>query len=281
MKSCNPYKLARAGMVALAGISLALAGCGSSDPKSQGGGPGGRGPKGPVTVGYVIVQQGSAPVMQDLPGRVAAFQVSDVRPQVSGVILRRLFREGSFVRQGQTLYQIDPSLYKAQAAQAPANLQSARARPKPRGPAPHDTGRSSNRRRSPSRIIRTRWPRRGRPMRPSRRTPRRPKRADQPALHPRPGADHRPDRPVERHRRRAGHRQPGGCPDDDHAARSGLCRHPAVGGRPARAAASRWRRAAPSPTTAQVRLKLPDGSIMATPAPSSSAEVLVDQAPAP
>ena len=76
MKSCNPYKLARAGMVALAGISLALAGCGSSDPKSQGGGPGGRGPKGPVTVGYVIVQQGSAPVMQDLPARVSAFQVS-------------------------------------------------------------------------------------------------------------------------------------------------------------------------------------------------------------
>ncbi len=127
MKSCNPYKLARAGMVALAGISLALAGCGSSDPKSQGGGPGGRGLKGPVTVGYVIVQQGSAPVMQDLPARVSAFQVSDVRPQISGVILRRLFREGSFVRQGQTLYQVDPSVYNAQAAQAQANLQSARA----------------------------------------------------------------------------------------------------------------------------------------------------------
>jgi len=114
-------------MVALAGISLALAGCGSSDPKSQGGGPGGRGPKGPVTVGYVIVQQGSAPVMQDLPARGSAFQVSDVRPQISGVILRRLFREGSFVRQGQTLYQVDPSVYNAQAAQAQANLQSARA----------------------------------------------------------------------------------------------------------------------------------------------------------
>jgi membrane fusion protein (multidrug efflux system) len=78
-------------------------------------------------VGFVVVQQGSAPLVQDLPGRVSAFQVSDVRPQVSGVILRRLFREGSFVRQGQTLYQIDPSVYQAQAAQAAANLQSARA----------------------------------------------------------------------------------------------------------------------------------------------------------
>jgi membrane fusion protein (multidrug efflux system) len=74
-----------------------------------------------------VVQQGSAPLQQELPGRVTAYQVSDVRPQVSGVIQRRLFREGSIVRQGQTLYQIDPSIYAAQQAQASANLQSARA----------------------------------------------------------------------------------------------------------------------------------------------------------
>jgi membrane fusion protein (multidrug efflux system) len=82
---------------------------------------------GPTQVGYVIVQQGSAPIEQQLPGRVAAYQVSEVRPQVSGVVQRRLFQEGSVVRQGQTLYQIDPSVYSAQAAQAAANLQSARA----------------------------------------------------------------------------------------------------------------------------------------------------------
>jgi len=58
---------------------------------------------------------------------VNAFQVSEVRPQVNGVIQRRLFREGAIVRQGQTLYQIDPSIYRAAAAQAQANLQSARA----------------------------------------------------------------------------------------------------------------------------------------------------------
>jgi membrane fusion protein (multidrug efflux system) len=75
----------------------------------------------------VVVQQGSAPLEQELPGRVAAYQISQVRPQVNGVILRRLFREGSVVKQGQTLYQIDPSIYNAQAAQAAANLQSARA----------------------------------------------------------------------------------------------------------------------------------------------------------
>jgi membrane fusion protein, multidrug efflux system len=107
---------------------MLLASCGGDGTQQQGaGGRGGRGPGGPVTVGYVVVQQGNAPLQQELPGRVAAFQVSDVRPQVSGVILRRLFQEGSVVRQGQTLYQIDPSIYSAQAAQAAANLQSARA----------------------------------------------------------------------------------------------------------------------------------------------------------
>ena len=103
-----------------------LAACGNGD--AQGGSKSGRGgPGGAQTVGYVVVQQGSAPIEQELPGRVAAYQVSEVRPQVSGVILRRLFREGSVVSQGQTLYQIDPSIYSAQAAQAAANLQSARA----------------------------------------------------------------------------------------------------------------------------------------------------------
>jgi membrane fusion protein (multidrug efflux system) len=103
---------------------MLVASCSSGKDESAGGRGG---PKGPVQVGYVVVQQGSAPIQQELPGRVAAYQVSDVRPQVSGVILRRLFREGSVVGQGQTLYQIDPSIYNAQAAQAQANLQSARA----------------------------------------------------------------------------------------------------------------------------------------------------------
>ena len=104
---------------------MLLAACGSSE--SEQGGRGGRGPMGPATVGFVVVQQGSAPIQQELPGRVSAYQVSEVRPQVSGVILKRLFREGSVVKQGQTLYQIDPSVYQAQAAQASANVQSARA----------------------------------------------------------------------------------------------------------------------------------------------------------
>ena len=108
---------------AIAAACAALVACGSGDAQNSSGG--GRG--GTPTVGYVVVQQGSAPIEQELPGRVAAYQVSEVRPQVSGVIQRRLFREGSLVSQGQTLYQIDPSIYAAQAAQAAANVQSARA----------------------------------------------------------------------------------------------------------------------------------------------------------
>ena len=112
----------------LIGTALLLASCsGGQDPQAHGG-RGGRGAhSGPVTVGYVVIQQGSAPLEQELPGRIAAYQISDVRPQVNGVILKRLFQEGSVVHQGQTLYQIDPSIYNAQAAQAAANLQAARA----------------------------------------------------------------------------------------------------------------------------------------------------------
>ena len=109
----------------LATAMLLLTACGSGEAEGGRGGPGG--PGGPVQVGYVVIQAGSVPVEQSLPGRVAAFQISEVRPQVSGVVRRRLFREGSIVGQGQTLYQIDPSLYQAQVNQAVANVQSARA----------------------------------------------------------------------------------------------------------------------------------------------------------
>src|SRR6185503_4624400 len=63
----------------------------------------------------------------ELAGRTTAYETSEVRPQVSGVIKARRFTEGSVVRQGQTLYEIDPSLYRAAVAQAQANLANAEA----------------------------------------------------------------------------------------------------------------------------------------------------------
>ena len=96
----------------LAGLAL-LAGCG----KKQGGEPP------PPRVGVITLQV--QPIMRttDLPGRTASAMTADIRPQVNGVILRRLFVEGSDVKAGQQLYQIDPALYQAAYDSAAATLQ--------------------------------------------------------------------------------------------------------------------------------------------------------------
>jgi membrane fusion protein, multidrug efflux system len=107
--------------VGLSVALLLLAGCSSSDAENQ------RGQRGPVQVGFVVVQRTAVPVQSVLGGRTVAFESSEVRPQVNGVIRRRYFVEGSYVRQGQPLYQIDPSLYRAAVNQAQANVAAARA----------------------------------------------------------------------------------------------------------------------------------------------------------
>lgn len=81
----------------------------------------------PPEAGFVVVKTESVPLFVELAGRTTAFEMSEVRPQVSGVIKARLFTEGGIVRTGQTLYQIDPSLYRAALHQATANLENARA----------------------------------------------------------------------------------------------------------------------------------------------------------
>ncbi|HEU4959808.1 MAG TPA: efflux RND transporter periplasmic adaptor subunit [Sphingomonas sp.] len=81
----------------------------------------------PPQVGYVTVDESSVPVTVELPARTAAFEMSDVRPQVSGIIRKRYFTQGSLVHKGQPLYLIDPSLYQATLAQARANLANAQA----------------------------------------------------------------------------------------------------------------------------------------------------------
>ena len=81
----------------------------------------------PPQVGFVVVQPVAVPVSVTLGGRTVAYETSEVRPQINGLIRRRLFTEGSVVRAGQPLYQIDASLYRAAVNQAEANLASARA----------------------------------------------------------------------------------------------------------------------------------------------------------
>ncbi|WP_241656562.1 efflux RND transporter periplasmic adaptor subunit [Sphingomonas oligophenolica] len=103
--------------------AVALAGCGGgSDAKGKG-----KGDMGPPTVGYVTVAATDAAVVTELSGRTAAFESSDVRPQVNGIIRRRFFTEGGLVKQGQKLYEIDPRPYRAALNQAQANLASAQA----------------------------------------------------------------------------------------------------------------------------------------------------------
>lgn len=105
--------------VALAGLAaLALAGCSSGDEGKAGERPA-------PEVGFVVMQAKAVPVSVELAGRIAAFEMSEVRPQVTGIIRRRLFAEGALVRAGQTLYEIDPRLYRAATAEASANLNSA------------------------------------------------------------------------------------------------------------------------------------------------------------
>jgi membrane fusion protein (multidrug efflux system) len=74
-----------------------------------------------------VLSTQSVPLDIQLAGRTTAFEIADVRPQVSGLILARRFTEGASVRQGQTLYEIDPSLYKAAVAQAQASVAGAEA----------------------------------------------------------------------------------------------------------------------------------------------------------
>jgi membrane fusion protein (multidrug efflux system) len=64
---------------------------------------------------------------KELPGRTSAFRIAEIRPQVSGIVTKRFFEEGSLVKQGQQLYQIDPATYKAAYNSAKANLSKAEA----------------------------------------------------------------------------------------------------------------------------------------------------------
>jgi len=81
----------------------------------------------PVEVGVVTVSAQDAPLQLELPGRLAASQVAEIRPQVGGLVLKRLFTEGTRVAAGQPLYQLDDTTFEAERARAAAALQKAEA----------------------------------------------------------------------------------------------------------------------------------------------------------
>ncbi|ASU36947.1 efflux transporter periplasmic adaptor subunit [Herbaspirillum sp. meg3] len=87
-------------------ISCMLSACGKP--------PGGAPPAtGTPIVGVITVQMQPVALSTELPGRTVPYQIADVRPQVNGIIKARNFREGSDVKAGQVLYQINPATYKA------------------------------------------------------------------------------------------------------------------------------------------------------------------------
>ncbi|MBU1329276.1 MAG: efflux RND transporter periplasmic adaptor subunit [Gammaproteobacteria bacterium] len=77
-------------------------------------------------VGVVTLQAQPFALTTELPGRTSAYRIAEVRPQVNGIILKRLFEEGAEVKAGQQLYQIDPAVYEATLKSAQATLQSTR-----------------------------------------------------------------------------------------------------------------------------------------------------------
>ena len=84
----------------------------------------------PVEVDVIALQSEPIELSVELPGRTAAFRIAEVRPQVSGIIQKRLFIEGTEVKAGQLLYQIDPATYQAAYDSAKAALAKAEAQEK-------------------------------------------------------------------------------------------------------------------------------------------------------
>jgi len=99
------------GMAVLAASMLLLAACGSKEGGQQT--PAGGATPPPPEVDVVTVAAGSVMLTQDLPGRLQAYRTAQVRARVEGIVERRLFAEGSDVKTGDTLFQIDARNYQA------------------------------------------------------------------------------------------------------------------------------------------------------------------------
>ncbi len=110
----------RLAVPALAALAL-LSACGQG-----GGAPAAATAPPPTEVDVITVATGAATLTQDLPGRLQAYRSADVRARVEGIVEKRLFTEGSDVKAGETLFQIDPRNYAATLAAAKADVEAAR-----------------------------------------------------------------------------------------------------------------------------------------------------------
>ena len=225
----EPTPLLRHSLNSIAAIAVAalLAACSGGDAKNGAGGRGGAGGKGPTTVGYVIVQQGSAPIEQELPGPGRGLPgvrgpSASVGRHPSPSVPARAPSSSRARRSTRSI----PASIRRSLPRPLANLQSARA-----SAVAARTRASATSRWQTGGRLQAGLHRCGRPGPPGRgrgcaEQCGGAQRADQRPLHPRPRPDQRPHRPVGRDRRGAGHPEPAQFPSDDHPARSGVRRHP-------------------------------------------------------
>jgi membrane fusion protein (multidrug efflux system) len=122
MRHASPPSLSRLACASLAALLL-LSGCGDKSAAA----PGAGGPRPPPEVGVITAKLEPVALQTELPGRVEPVRVAQVRARVNGVVLKRLFTEGSEVKQGQVLFQIDPAPYAAALNAARASLGKAQA----------------------------------------------------------------------------------------------------------------------------------------------------------
>ncbi|MBQ4799119.1 efflux RND transporter periplasmic adaptor subunit [Pseudoalteromonas sp. MMG006] len=101
--------------------SVALTGCDKAADQSQ------ASASQAVPVGVITLKSQALTLKKELPGRISAFQIAEIRPQVSGIVQSRLFEEGTQVKKGQALYQIDPATFEADLAASKAAVARAEA----------------------------------------------------------------------------------------------------------------------------------------------------------
>lgn len=110
-------------VAAFAGILSIVGGCGEQPANQAGGAP----QSVPVGVSVITVVPETLPITNELPGRIAPTRIAEVRPRVSGIVIERVFQQGSLVNEGDILYRIDPAPFRVRVDSAKATLRRAEA----------------------------------------------------------------------------------------------------------------------------------------------------------
>ncbi len=116
-------KLLKSALIAVGAVAL-LSGC---NENGQNAASKGAPAMPPTPVSVTTVQPEDLPIMNELPGRIAPTRIAEVRPRVSGIVVERVFEQGSIVKQGDVLYRIDPAPFKVEVDRAKATLARAEA----------------------------------------------------------------------------------------------------------------------------------------------------------